>query len=607
MSVRIEVAVYREHELIGRRSFEGGIVTVGSAPGCSLRFVGVEGVAHSHALVWDDGGVLTIVPSAGADIALNGVAAPIARPGPDDLVSVGPLDLRFERRDDDAVTASPLASLAGPDELDSETTSVHERSRRPDDSATLPGTPPPAGPGRHAAGGDEDEEEDDDEGFIEPFSLLDHVARSPGVTGGELTLQLVTTRAGRLTELATIDPGTQYMPALPQTLARVTSDGTAELSIGRDWSARARTRAGGAFVQRPAGAQLVRFALGGCAVLQRGDRTILAFFVRRPRLAPEIGRRGLARAAMRHGAAALAVHVAIGLVLFAFARPDAALSAPVERQPGVDDSHDLFPYPQNDPSRAPPPPEHPVAATDGAAEASPRPVTETVRPVPPSRTPPGRHAADSAAPTGTGLDAALADLERASTIGSATGSLRDALGSVDVAASSGGSSASFRLTGPITLPPGGVGLGGGRRGGGGQIEVDGVLGGSRGVGQFDAPRPGRGDRVAGLVRSAGGARVSDPTIDRAAVQRVINAHQHQIVRCYERALLGAPALAGTVQMAWSIAPGGAVASVRIQRSTLASPVVTTCMSTAIRGWRFPAPVGGPVTVTFPWVLRPAGQ
>ncbi len=594
VSGHIAVAVFQGHKLVGRRSFEGGIVTVGSAPGCALRFVGVAGVEHSHALVWDDGGVLTIVASAGATIALNGAEVAIARPGPDDLVSIGPLELRFELRDHAAGARAPEV------EIDEEPTRIRPKpSDEPvgaqllDESAELP-----------ARTDEEDDDEDDEEEpeeFLEPFSLLEQVTRSSGVAGGELTLQLVATRGGRLTELATIDRAAQYMPAVPTTLARHGLDGNAELSFGRGWTARVRARATGELVARPAGPGLLRFAVGGCAILQNGERALLAFFVRRPRLAPEIGRRGIAGAALRHGAAAAAVHLALGLVLVGLARPGAALSAGEEPSPTEDDTIDLYAYPDAPQQREPPPPV-PVPSAAPIPDAHQAAATPVARRQPPAARPTDRGPSSAvAALPGTGFDDALADLERST--GTGVGSLREAIGAIDVAASSGGATPGYRVALPVSAL-GGPGLGG-RRGGGGPLEVP--LGGTEGVGRFDVPIPGGTSRVGGLVPDAGAGTGLEPTIDREAVQRVINQHQHEIVRCYERALLGSPGLAGTVRMGWTIAPGGTVAGVRIQRSTLGSSAVTSCISSAIRGWHFPSPHGGPVTVTFPWVLRPAGQ
>ena len=45
----------------------------------------------------------------------------------------------------------------------------------------------------------------------------------------------------------------------------------------------------------------------------------------------------------------------------------------------------------------------------------------------------------------------------------------------------------------------------------------------------------------------------------------------------------------------------------LQSSTLNEPSVESCIVAAIRGWQFPAPAGGgPVIVSYPFLLTPAG-
>jgi Ca-activated chloride channel family protein len=394
----------------------------------------------------------------------------------------------------------------------------------------------------------------------------------------------------------------QYMPALPRTLARHEIDGTAELSFGRGWSARTRPRATGELVERPDGPGLLRFAVGGCAVLQSGDRTVLAFFIRRPRLGPEIGQRGLAISALRHGAAAMGVHLALGLVLVAAVTPEAAMSAGNEPMPPSDDVIDLYAVPP-DPEPAPPP-------VEAAREATPLPANRPTAPTPgmhPARgsaSPGPAHSTPSSSPREASPNDALEQLEQSLTASPAAGSLREALGAIDVAPSSGGATPGYRLALPVSAIPG---LGLGRRGGegpGGPLEVP--MGNTKGAGRFGPPIPGD-PGVRSLVTDPGTPRGEGPTIDRAAVQRVINQHQHEIVRCYERALLSTPGLSGTVRMSWVIAPGGRVSSVSVTRSTLGNSGVSACMSAAIRRWQFPSPNGGPVTINFPWVVRPATQ
>jgi TonB family protein len=191
---------------------------------------------------------------------------------------------------------------------------------------------------------------------------------------------------------------------------------------------------------------------------------------------------------------------------------------------------------------------------------------------------------------------------------SSSSTLREAIGSIDAAASSGGASAVFRVAGPVgQLPGGAVRIGRAGGGGGGPIETRDLNQVTKG-GAIGGVGPVQGTRnVRGRVSGAGSRLGGQGTIDRAAVQRVILSHQGQIAACYERALLRDPALAGRVVMAWSITPSGGVGNVSVGQSSLSNSAVTSCISAAIRGWRFPQPQGGSVTVTFPYVFRPVGM
>ena len=64
-----------------------------------------------------------------------------------------------------------------------------------------------------------------------------------------------------------------------------------------------------------------------------------------------------------------------------------------------------------------------------------------------------------------------------------------------------------------------------------------------------------------------------------------------------------PGLEGKVVMDWVISPSGTVQSTRVRSSTLRSEEVTACVQGVIKGWLFPKPVGGSVTVTFPFAFR----
>ena len=95
-------------------------------------------------------------------------------------------------------------------------------------------------------------------------------------------------------------------------------------------------------------------------------------------------------------------------------------------------------------------------------------------------------------------------------------------------------------------------------------------------------------------------------LDRGEIQKVINAHIHELQGCFERQLIVNPNLSGKVTFEWVIGTGGAVTVVKIKASTLSSNEATSCMQAAVRRWQFPAPSGGQVTVIYPIALASSG-
>ena len=95
-------------------------------------------------------------------------------------------------------------------------------------------------------------------------------------------------------------------------------------------------------------------------------------------------------------------------------------------------------------------------------------------------------------------------------------------------------------------------------------------------------------------------------LDRGEIQKVINAHIHELQGCFERQLIVNPNLAGKVAFEWVIGTTGAVTVVKIKASTLSSNEATSCMQAAIHRWQFPAPSGGQVTVIYPIALANSG-
>ena len=77
--------------------------------------------------------------------------------------------------------------------------------------------------------------------------------------------------------------------------------------------------------------------------------------------------------------------------------------------------------------------------------------------------------------------------------------------------------------------------------------------------------------------------------------------------CYEQELTRKPTLGGRVVVNFAIAGTGQVLTSVLQSSTMANASVENCTVQAVKRWQFPAPEGGGlVTVTYPFVLSPAG-
>ena len=153
---------------------------------------------------------------------------------------------------------------------------------------------------------------------------------------------------------------------------------------------------------------------------------------------------------------------------------------------------------------------------------------------------------------------------------------------------------------------GGLGMTGGRSGGGGMDE--------RGVGIEDVGTQGKnGD---GRYIGSGGdlccknertpeviprpPEVSG-TLSKEIIQRVVRRHRSEIKSCYERQLQKNPKLAGTVTVKFIIAGTGSVMTAMIASSDMNDATMESCMTRKIRAWSFPEPQGGGiVNVTYPF-------
>jgi pSer/pThr/pTyr-binding forkhead associated (FHA) protein len=240
-----------------------------------------------------------------------------------------------------------------------------------------------------------------------------------------------------------------------------------------------------------------------------------------------------------------------------------------------------------------------------AEKAPPKPVEKTPPPQQPSK-------AVAAAPP---ENKALKALAKLSAAGPAT---NDLLAAVDKLGSGPGSknakTSNYKLSGLIGKAPianaglGTFGLGGGGKGGGATLGAEILRGkGGGGIGALGAGGVGKG-KVGGTVTRATARSIASTqgTVDREAVARVINSHLNEVHACYERALLKNPGLAGKVVLEWTIGASGRVVAAKTKSSSLSNAAVESCILTNLKGWNFPAPKGGVVIITYPFLFNSVG-
>jgi outer membrane biosynthesis protein TonB len=210
---------------------------------------------------------------------------------------------------------------------------------------------------------------------------------------------------------------------------------------------------------------------------------------------------------------------------------------------------------------------------------------------------------------------ALKALAKLSAAGPAT---NDLLAAVDKLGSGPGNknvkTSNYKLSGLIGKAPianaglGTFGLGGGGKGGGATLGAELLRGkGGGGIGALGAGNVGKG-KVGGTVTRATSRSISAPqgSIDREAVAKVINSHLQEVHACYERALLKDPGLAGKVVLEWTIGGNGRVAAAKTKSSTLNNASVEACILNSLKGWAFPAPKGGVVIISYPFIFNSVG-
>jgi TonB family protein len=83
---------------------------------------------------------------------------------------------------------------------------------------------------------------------------------------------------------------------------------------------------------------------------------------------------------------------------------------------------------------------------------------------------------------------------------------------------------------------------------------------------------------------------------------MMNAHMPEAIACLERHCL-TNHRSGRVTVRFVVAVDGRVEAAEVAESTLASPVHERSLLNALRTWTFPAPSGGSVTLSYPFIFH----
>jgi outer membrane biosynthesis protein TonB len=461
---------------------------------------------------------------------------------------------------------------------------------------------------------DDDDEDEDDSNFVPAFDLLEALAARglpSGISARGAVVEVIEYCRDRVIAVRHLGPSQVLsLPGSRVVIGRCRRDGGFALE----------TTTAGRFAVRQAGrwlspreAELLAAGdkLGLAPGMQiavdvRGEHKVMVHLVQR---APAVPRPAMSlhvdKGGVTSGASSTAVHAIalalLGLVAMDPKHEEADLNA--GRFATIDVKElDLEP--------PPPPPPPPEVVPEAEAEAA----VPTKQPAP---TPPSPHTKQPR--TAKHLRASAKESEASagpeqptpsaakilSSLGGVTPSTTTATAITNLDAAPHGAGGGFKVSGAIGKAPGdglkiaSAGSGSGTLGTKSATEVGAKVGrvkGEEGTGVVRA-------RVTAIPQAITG----EGTLARGEIQKVVNAHVHQVQACYERQLMKDPSLGGKITLEWVINGSGAVASVRVKQSTIHSVDVATCIQNAIRGWKFPSPQGGAVTVTYPFAFSTLGN
>ena len=89
------------------------------------------------------------------------------------------------------------------------------------------------------------------------------------------------------------------------------------------------------------------------------------------------------------------------------------------------------------------------------------------------------------------------------------------------------------------------------------------------------------------------------------IRRVVRQHRRELAYCYEKSLQTRRDLYGTVTVNFSIAASGQVIAATVEKSSLGSAQVESCVTGKIRHWNFPSHGMALASVRYPFRFAPS--
>ena len=95
----------------------------------------------------------------------------------------------------------------------------------------------------------------------------------------------------------------------------------------------------------------------------------------------------------------------------------------------------------------------------------------------------------------------------------------------------------------------------------------------------------------------------DGSLDPSIIAKEIRSRLGAIKACYEAGLKRNPNIGGKIQLRFEVSGVGKVTGADIENDTMHDDEVASCIKSRVMTWRFPAPAGGSVQFSYPFVWK----